>query len=135
MRRRLRRSWACRIIRRASGLAPTSTRTCSSRRGLRPQQLSKLYEELVEQPDVVYPLERVARPEAGFMRRRLEELMDEAAAYLPAHEPAKGWDALQRTLHRLRFHREVLDWSRDTTFLDVVGDLKLGSFDVVQNRW
>ena len=103
--------------------------------GLRPQQLSKLYEELVEQPDVVYPLERVARPEAGFMRRRLEELMDEAAAYLPAREPAKGWDALQRTLHRLRFHREVLDWSRDTTFLDVVGDLKLGSFDVVQNRW
>jgi ATP-dependent helicase/nuclease subunit A len=103
--------------------------------GLQPQQLGSLYEELVEQPDVVYPLERVARPEATFMRRRLERLMDEAIAYLPAHEPAKGWDALQKTLHRLRFHRDVLGWSRDTTFLDVISDLKLGSFDVVQNRW
>jgi ATP-dependent helicase/nuclease subunit A len=103
--------------------------------GLRPQQLATLYAELVEQPDVVYPLQRVPRPEATFIRRRLEQLMDEAAPHLPAREPAKGWDRLQRTLHRLRFHRHVLGWSRDTTFLDVIAELTPGSFDVTQNRW
>ena len=103
--------------------------------GLRPQQLFKLYTELVEQPDVIYPLERVPRPEASFIRRRVEQLIDQAAAYLPAQEPARGWDSFQRTLHRLRFHRDVLGWARDTTFLDLLGDLKTGSFDVTQNRW
>jgi ATP-dependent helicase/nuclease subunit A len=102
---------------------------------LRPQQLQKLFGELVDQPDVVYPLVRVPRPEAAFMRRRLEALMDQAQEIVPAREPAKGWDSLQRTLQRLRFHREVLGWSRDTAFLDVIGELRLGSFDVVQNRW
>jgi ATP-dependent helicase/nuclease subunit A len=103
--------------------------------GMRPQQLFTLFSELVEQPDVVYPLQRVARPEATFMRRRLEQLMDEAAAYLPAREPPRGWDPLQSTLHRLRFHRDVIGWSRDTAFLDVIGQLRTGSFKLTQNRW
>jgi ATP-dependent helicase/nuclease subunit A len=102
---------------------------------LRPQQLQKLFDELVDQPDVVYPLARVPRPEAAFMRRRLEALMDQAAQLLPAREPDRGWDALQKTMQRLRFHREVLGWTRDIAFLDVIGELKRGSFDLTQNRW
>lgn len=102
---------------------------------LRPQQLQRLFEELVDQPDVVYPLVRVPRPEASFMRRRLESLMDQAAPYIPDREPARGWDPLQRTLQRLRFHREVLGWQRDTAFLAVIGGLTQGSFKVTQNRW
>ncbi|HSJ13003.1 MAG TPA: UvrD-helicase domain-containing protein [Longimicrobiales bacterium] len=103
--------------------------------GLSPAQLYRLFGERVEQPDVEYPAEAWARPTARVVRRRIEELMDRAQSLMPAEEPAAGFDELQKTIRRLRFHRHVLGWKRDTTFLDVIGALRPGSFKLVQKRW
>jgi ATP-dependent helicase/nuclease subunit A len=103
--------------------------------GVRPQQLYDLFEELSAQPDVMFPADARPRPEAQMLRRRIETLMDDAAHYLPSEEPARGWDALQNTLRRLRFHRFVLGWTNDATFLDTIGELRPSSFSVTQNRW
>jgi ATP-dependent helicase/nuclease subunit A len=102
---------------------------------LRPPQLEALYTALVGQPDVVYPLERVERPNAAFLRRRLEQLLDEALAQLPSREPPGGWDPCQKTIRKLRFHRDVLGWEQDTTFLDIIGELTPNSFKPTLRRW
>src|SRR5690606_15562348 len=63
--------------------------------GLAPQQLYGLFEELVGQPDVEYPAEETSRPNASFVRRRIEEIMDRAVSLMPQDEPRDGWDRLQ----------------------------------------
>lgn len=103
--------------------------------GVRPQQLYDLFVEIAAQPDVVFPADALNRPDAQQLRHRIEQLMDDAVRYLPSEEPARGWDALQTTMRRLRFHRFVLGWSNDATFLDTIGELRTNSFKATQNRW
>jgi ATP-dependent helicase/nuclease subunit A len=103
--------------------------------GLAPEQLFELFGERVEQPDVEYRAESRPRPAAAFVRRRIEALMDRAQGQLPREEPPGGYDPLQRTLLRLRFHRYVVRWERDTAFLDAIGELGPGAFRVTLNRW
>ncbi|HEX6132779.1 MAG TPA: UvrD-helicase domain-containing protein [Longimicrobiales bacterium] len=103
--------------------------------GLAPQQLFGLFEELVGQPDVEYPAEGAERPNAGFVRRRIEDIMDRAASYLPQEEPRDGWDRLQNSLRMLRFHRFVLGWTRDARLLDILAELRPSSFKATKKRW
>ena len=93
------------------------------------------FDELVGQPDVHYPAEQVERPDAGFVRRRIERIMDGAASRLPREEPAGGWDALQTTLRMLRFHRWVTGWSDDARFFDVLAELRPSSFRATKQKW
>ncbi|HEX2167927.1 MAG TPA: UvrD-helicase domain-containing protein [Longimicrobiales bacterium] len=103
--------------------------------GLAPQQLFRLFEELVGQPDVQYPAPEADRPNATFIRRRIEELMDRAVSHMPAEEPRDGWDRLQTSLRMLRFHRFVLGWKRDARFLDILAELRPSSFKATRKRW
>jgi ATP-dependent helicase/nuclease subunit A len=103
--------------------------------GLAPQQLEKLFAELSRQPDVTWPAERVARPDASALRRRIESLMDAAASIMPVEEPPGGWDRLQNTLRMLRFHRFILGWADDARFLDAVAPLVKSSFKVTKRQW
>ena len=103
--------------------------------GLAPQQLVRLFEELVGQPDVDYPAPRAERPDARAVRRRIEELMDRAVSFMPAEEPRDGWDRLQTSLRMLRFHRFVLGWKRDARFLDILAELRPSSFGATKRRW
>ena len=103
--------------------------------GLAPYQLERLFEELVGQPDVEYPAQVAERPDATFIRRRVEELMDRAVTYMPADEPRDGWDRLQTALRMLRFHRFVLGWKRDARFFDILAELRPSSFSATKKRW
>ncbi|MGH7447989.1 MAG: UvrD-helicase domain-containing protein, partial [Longimicrobiales bacterium] len=103
--------------------------------GLAPQQLERLFAELVGQPDVEYAAPGAERPGAGAIRRRIEELMDRAVTYMPAEEPRDGWDRLQTALRMLRFHRFVLGWKRDSRFLDILAELRPSSFNATKRRW
>ena len=103
--------------------------------GLAPQQLYGLFEELVGQPDVEYPAEETSRPNASFVRRRIEEIMDRAVSLMPQDEPRDGWDRLQTSLRMLRFHRYVLGWKRDARFLDILAELRPSSFKATKKRW
>jgi ATP-dependent helicase/nuclease subunit A len=103
--------------------------------GLQAGQLYGLFETLSTQPDVAYPAPAEPRPDARGVRRRLEAVMDRAASHLPHEEPRDGWDRLQATLRMLRFHRFVLGWTDDVRFLDIVSQLRPGSFVARRNRW
>jgi ATP-dependent helicase/nuclease subunit A len=103
--------------------------------GLTPPQLTGLFEVLAAQPDVEYPAQREARPDASAVRRRIESIMDRAASHLPREEPRGGWDRLQATLRMLRFHRFVIGWSDDVRFLDIVAELRPSSFAARKARW
>jgi ATP-dependent helicase/nuclease subunit A len=103
--------------------------------GLTPPQLTGLFEVLAAQPDVEYPAQREARPDASAVRRRIESIMDRAASHLPREEPRGGWDRLQATLRMLRFHRFVLGWADDVRFLDIVAELRPSSFAARKARW
>ncbi|MBR9990367.1 MAG: UvrD-helicase domain-containing protein, partial [Gemmatimonadetes bacterium] len=103
--------------------------------GLAPQQLYRLFEELVGQPDVEYPAAGAERPDAGTIRRRVEALMDRAVTHMPADEPRDGWDRLQTSLRMMRFHRFVLGWKRDARFLDILAELRPSSFTATKKRW
>ncbi|MEO5509232.1 MAG: UvrD-helicase domain-containing protein [Longimicrobiales bacterium] len=103
--------------------------------GVKPQQLYDLFEEISAQPDVQFPAPARPRPDAHALRHRIEQLMDDAMTYLPSEEPGKGWDTLQNTIRRLRFHRFVLGWQSDPAFLDTMGELTQNSFKATQNRW
>jgi ATP-dependent helicase/nuclease subunit A len=103
--------------------------------GLAPRQLVSLFEELVGQPDVEYAAPQAERPNAGVIRRGIEELMDRAVTHMPAEEPRDGWDRLQTSLRMLRFHRFVLGWKRDARFLDILAELRPSSFTATKRRW
>jgi ATP-dependent helicase/nuclease subunit A len=103
--------------------------------GLAPARIVTLFETLAAQPDVAYPANPEPRPDPAPLRRRLEGVLRRAAAALPRAEPVGGWDRLQVTLRRLRFHHSVLGWDDDARFLDLVAELRPGSFAVTLARW
>jgi ATP-dependent helicase/nuclease subunit A len=103
--------------------------------GLEPHQLHDLFAELAGQPDVEYVAAAAQRPAARELRAAIESLMDRAASVLPRDEPRDGWDRLQVTLRRLRFHRWILSWKRDARFFDIIAELGTSSFKVVRRRW
>jgi len=107
--------------------------------GLAPSQLESLFDELVANPDVVFPAEPVAPPgddEIQEVRRRLDALLERGRAMMPAEPAEKGWDDLQARLRLLLFLRRVVDWDDRTAFLDLLAEEFHGrSHRVVQNRW
>jgi ATP-dependent helicase/nuclease subunit A len=107
--------------------------------GLSPSRLRDLFDQVVGNPDVTYPVEPTDPPaeeEIGRVRRRLLSLLARGTALLPDTEPEKGWDDLQKRIRSLRFLRSVRDWSDRTTFLEVLAEEVHGpSCGVTQYRW
>jgi ATP-dependent helicase/nuclease subunit A len=103
--------------------------------GIEPRQLWKLFGQLVAQPDVRFDAEPCLRPDAGAVRRRIEDILDRAAALLPRSRPNAGWDPLQSTIRRLGFHRRLHGWEQDVRFLEAIGGLGRSALEVRQNRW
>ncbi|NJD11345.1 MAG: hypothetical protein FIB01_13215, partial [Gemmatimonadetes bacterium] len=103
--------------------------------GMRPQDLEKLFQQLVAQPDVRFEAERCERPDASGVRNRIEALVDRAWALMPHLGPEAERDGLQGTVRRLRFHRRLHGWADDVRFLEAIGGLAEGSFKMVQHRW
>jgi ATP-dependent helicase/nuclease subunit A len=68
------------------------------------------------------------------VRSKLDALLDHAAALIPAEEPVKGWDALQKKIRSMTFARRFGEWGNDVGFLNILAT-SFGKNEVVQNRW
>jgi len=94
-----------------------------SRAGLRPADLFGLFDTLVENPDVDFPAEALARPsmtDVGVIRSDLEGLVDRAWELMDDMPPPKGWDSLQDKLRKLHFEREITGWKEPADLFEAV---------------
>ena len=131
----LRRAFYDRHIERLAAVGDASLSELAAV-GLTPRQVFELFERLVENPDITFASAAAPRPDTAPARRAVEALLAEAARYMPAEEPEKGWDPLQLAVRTLRFRRWVLDWSDDTRFLDTLLEtLGEAAPKPTQNRW
>ena len=105
--------------------------------GLNPAQLSDLYEELREYPDVEFPLDPAPPPDLAHVaavRTELETLLIEGERMMPSDEPEGGWDKTQNRLRSLVYHMHHGRWNDDRYFLDALADA-VGRWDLVQKKW
>ncbi len=113
-----------------------------ARSGLRPGELSALFDHLVENPDVDFPAELIEPPsmsEVGSIRADLEsivengwELMDDVPS--AGHE----WDPLQKKIRQLHFERDITGWAEPADLFGAIAQLcKPGprGHDVTLKRW
>ncbi len=103
---------------------------------LSPLQLFEAYRQLNLYPDV----EKVRQP-APFpvippdARQQLKQLVDLARPYLPASEPARGWDKLQAKIRRIMFKLWIEDLNDDLNLLRLYTELNRSQATSYQNRW
>lgn len=103
--------------------------------GLRPAQLYSLYQSVVGFPDVEIPAEAIERPDPALARRKLAELLARAQPILPAEEPERGWDPLQKKIRKLDFYRRFGSWETDLGFFEALEIAVTSSNTPTQNRW
>ncbi|HEV8232878.1 MAG TPA: UvrD-helicase domain-containing protein [Thermoanaerobaculia bacterium] len=106
-----------------------------ARYGIPLEVLRDAYECFAENPDVqAGTAGRLAEPDFAQARSRVPEFLAAARAGLPAREPVKGWDKLQRKLRSALRLARILDLDKSTSFAAVLERLD-GSNDVTLNRW
>jgi ATP-dependent helicase/nuclease subunit A len=97
--------------------------------------LRDAYECLAENPDVEAGNPgRLREPDFARERPKVAEFLATARAALPAREPVRGWDKLQRRLRRALRLERILDLEKSTSFAEVLERLD-GSGDATLNRW
>lgn len=111
-----------------------------SRAGLRPASLRDLFDRLVENPDVDFPVSDVAPPttaDVGDVRGALDSIVSTAWELMDDAPPEKGWDSLQKKLRRLHFEREITGWTDAPDLFEAIATLcKTGSeYKTTFNRW
>jgi ATP-dependent helicase/nuclease subunit A len=134
-----RRFWEAYLERLARDVDPVMEELTSA--GLRPTQLFKLFERLVENPDVAFPTEETDPPsvaEISAVRTELSALVDQAWELMPAREPSPEWDSLQRKMRTLHFTRDVTGWKSPADFFEALAQVcKPGpnGHQITQKRW
>ncbi|MCG6955764.1 MAG: UvrD-helicase domain-containing protein [Gemmatimonadetes bacterium] len=116
-----RRFWGAYLERLSRDVDPVVEELSNA--GLRPNQLFKLFDRLVENPDVRFPTEEAEAPSAGeisAIRTQLGTLVDTAWELMPAREPDPEWDSLQRKMRTLHFTRDVTGWKSPVDFFDAL---------------
>jgi ATP-dependent helicase/nuclease subunit A len=103
--------------------------------GVDPRRLRDAFAKVVEYPDVDFGTAPVARPSIAKVRKKLRLLLDEAEATMPATEPEKGWDALQKTVQFMRLLERIHDWDDVRQFCDSVARLSRTGCKVAQYKW
>lgn len=110
-----------------------------TRVGLGPEELQAAYHKLRDHTDVSFPADAVPFPSSAYIaaaRGAVDELLAEANRLLPAHEPEKGWDDLQKPLRKLMYLRSAGRWRDDRFFLNTVADFcGVREYKITQNRW
>jgi ATP-dependent helicase/nuclease subunit A len=133
-----RRFWAAYLERLARDSDPLLEDL--ARAGLRPAGLFGLFDEIVDHPDVDFPVDVVDPPrvsDVGAIRSELEGLVDRAWELMDDRPPPKGWDPLQKKLRQLHFDREISGWKEPTDLFEAVAVLcKQGSaYKTTLKRW
>jgi len=106
-----------------------------ARYGIPLEVLRAAYECLAENPDVEAGNPgRLSEPDFARERPKVAEFLAAAGPALPATEPAKGWDKLQKKVRSALRLTRILDPGKSTSFAAVLERLD-GSGDVTLNRW
>ena len=107
--------------------------------GLHPRQLEDLFRQVCDRPDVEFPTDEVARPREDAIATVREELMglvERAGRIMPASEPAKGWDRVQKKVNALRYSLRVIGWDSDVEFFRALSEVaRSTTYQVVQYKW
>jgi ATP-dependent helicase/nuclease subunit A len=98
------------------------------------EDLRTVYNRVSEYEDVEIYSETVQRPNFDRLRDSLFPMMREAESYIPALQPEKDWDDLQKTVRSAMRHLRSMDMADDRNVLAVAKlfDRTLG---VTLNRW
>jgi ATP-dependent helicase/nuclease subunit A len=112
-----------------------------SRAGLRPGSLYRLFNAVVENPDVEFPAEEgspASDSELAAVRAVLVNLVDRGRELMPERVPDKDWDSLQKKIRTLLFLRDVTGWTEPADVYEALGSLcKPGPrpHSITQKRW
>ncbi len=97
-----------------------------ARAGLRPVRLVKLFETLVENPDVRFPVDGLEPPsvsEVQPVRAALDDIVSRGWELMDDVPPERGWDSFQKRIRRLHFEREVTGWTEPADLFEAVATL------------
>ncbi|MBT8489359.1 MAG: UvrD-helicase domain-containing protein [Gemmatimonadetes bacterium] len=97
-----------------------------ARAGLRPALLFGLFDRLVENPDVHFPVDGLEPPsvsEVQPVREALEEIVDRGWELMDDVPPERGWDSFQRRIRKLQFEREVTGWTERADLFEAMATL------------
>jgi len=103
--------------------------------GIEPPDLADAFGQVVDNPDVAFPLSDAPRPDHANCRQQLEEKLVEAQGLLPAVEPEDGWDNLMKLVRRLRYRSRVDNWDDLVQFCAAIGEISPSNCALVQKRW
>lgn len=111
-----------------------------SRAGLAPAALRGLFDRIVENPDVDFPVSDTAPPttaDVGAIRDALDSIVSTAWELMDDTPPEKGWDSLQKKLRKLHFEREITGWREAPDLFEAIATLcKTGrEHSTTYNRW
>ena len=102
---------------------------------LEASSLFRAYREVVEQPDVVFPLEVHEAPEVGDLRTELAAIVADAVALLPLREPDPKWGPVQNKIRQLEQIRSTRRWDNDAVFLDALEPIVGHKLKPTYKRW
>ncbi len=129
--------WAAHLDRLAADSAPILAELSDV--GLHPRQLESLFREVCVHPDVEFPADDIAGPDAAeiaVVRKQLVELMDRAEEIMPEREPEQGWDDVQKRVNDLRYSLRVIGWDSDVEFLRALSLIaRRTKYRATQIRW
>lgn len=113
-----------------------------ARAGLRPALLFGLFDKLVENPDVHFPVDSLEPPsvaEVQPVREALDAIVDRGWELMDDVPPPRGWDSLQRRIRKLHFEREVTGWTEPADLFEAIATLckpaSSGGHRTTLNRW
>ncbi|MBS3947743.1 MAG: UvrD-helicase domain-containing protein [Dethiobacter sp.] len=99
-----------------------------------PLELKAAYRELALYPDVTFSASPAPLPDLSEARGKLYALLERTEPYLPAAEPEKGWDGLQKFCLQALRQRRFLNLDDDRPLLRLLEQLSKG-LAIVQKRW
>ncbi len=102
--------------------------------GMSAQALVDIYQTLVQYPDVEVYREDVRRPDFTETRKSVKALILDLKDKIPADEPDKGWDALQKIVRRSLKLFSIGYLEEDRLFVVLLRMLNKTA-GVTQNRW
>jgi ATP-dependent helicase/nuclease subunit A len=111
-----------------------------ARAGLKPLSLYRLFDAVVENPDVEFradPSAPGSPEELGAFRTQLVSLVERAWELMPDRVPEADWDPLQKKLRTLHFSLDVTGWVEPAELYEAIGTLckPANPHTITQNRW
>jgi len=102
--------------------------------GIHVEDLRSVFLRVATFEDVEVVTEETPRPDFDRIRETLFPLVEEAAAALPSHRPADGWDAMQQTIRNARAAIRSWDMNQDMNVLSIAL-LFDKTLQLTQKRW